>query len=208
MLTVIPSIDRDIHLAHEVSSRIQGDILVVTRETDVKTIDFWKSRATVITVPHYEIHRRHNLERLAEKMNIAVEYFKLSNHDTMMIVESDILLNPDTVTKHQAALKTHDVVLSYYDVPWAGKPVICSSFLGVPYMTSKVPAGGSTVYGSGTGACSIKRKVLERVPFTVKDVFNIKGQDVGFFLGCAINRFKVFMCDDKVEHKFKNSSPM
>ena len=202
MLTVVPCIDRDIKLQSRIASKLCGEILVVTRETDAETIQFWSTRAKVIRVPHYDIVGRHNLDKLANKMNIAVEYFKSTRHETMMIVESDILLNNDTIAKHQEAIKKYDVVLSYYDVPWARKPVICSSFLGIPYITSKVPTGGAIVYGSGTGAVTIRRKVLMKVSFSVHDILGIKGQDVGFFLGCAMNRFKVFAVDDKVAHLY------
>ena len=78
--------------------------MIVTRESDTKTVNFWKNKAIVKTVPHYEIKDRHNCEKIAEKRTIVVDYAK-RKYDAIWFVDSDIIPIPGFLRNYQKLLK-------------------------------------------------------------------------------------------------------
>ena len=80
VLTGIVCIDRDADLSRPLYVALLennvNDIMVVTRETDKHTIQFWKDKATVVTIPHYELNGRHNFDKIAQKRQLVINYAK------------------------------------------------------------------------------------------------------------------------------------
>ena len=203
-LICIPCIDRD----HDIQSNvyqsihcpIEFSILVALRKRDVKCYEFWKDKAAIITLPDYEIAERHNWEMMCHTFNILKMCFDMSDFDVMTIVESDIILNKDTLSKHYRSVHQYDVVLSYYDVPWAGEPVIVKGDFPFTFVSKTVKEPGERVLGSGTGCTTLKRG--NRASFQLGEVHGIEGQDVGFFIDCYKKGHSVFMVNDHLDHLY------
>ena len=80
VLTGIVCIDRDSDLSQKIYDALKEnnvkDIMIVTRETDKNIINFWKNKAMIVTIPHYEIDGRHNMDKIAEKRQLVINYEK------------------------------------------------------------------------------------------------------------------------------------
>ena len=214
LLIAIPTIDRDIDISMKIYNNLitslscytNYNIIVVTRETDIQTINFWKNKATIITVEHYEILKRHNYHNIKKKYNIMREYCIQNNYDALFILESDILLNVDSIKKHLINIKNNHVTLSYFNVPWCGYPYITVVEDLFPKDTDARDSNNILILGHGTGAIMIRKEVLENIEFKIMIYNGIKGQDIGFFKQCYEHRYKVFLIDDYVEHLYNRNT--
>ena len=198
VLTSVVSIDRDIDLASKLHKALIKNrcknILIVTRESDINTIDFWKSRAKIITVPHYDIVSRHNFDKLVLKRQIVLDYAKNNHYDALWFVDSDIIPKPKTLIN----LKTKkDICLAPYQPKWGEGSLVGIKIDSYPYVNihkitsedKKVPRKSCIVGGFG---CTLIMKSC----FDVKIEYQmypdstdwkgckIEGEDVGFFLNC------------------------
>ena len=123
----IVTIDRDSYLSKKLYNSILRNfnykpyIIVVTRETDIKTINFWKDKSILITIPHYNIEKRHNYERISYKRSICMNIAKKNNFDAIWFLDSDIIPNSNTL-KLLASTKK-DICCALYKVKWCEKNI-------------------------------------------------------------------------------------
>lgn len=211
------TIDRDIDIAEKVFSKIKSaithfnktypniivEIVVITRETDKSSIAFWNSKsATVLTVPHYDIIKRHNMKRITDKSNRLVKYAIDNKCNYLMFVESDVGLLENTITHLFELLSDSHVSASCGPVPWANETVA--------YMCSIIPKRvrledfDKPFIGLGTSAMAMMCNVdiFQQVEFECATLFGITGQDVGFFRNLFRNRYKLLITNETVEHYY------
>ena len=129
-LLAILAIDRDADLAPllinacldsiECAKEVQVDILVITRETDILTRVAWSHVATVLCVPHYDIHARHAIQHVAAARNTALQM--AHEYAAVWFVDTDVLPHSNTLSllwKSEFA-----VVGAPYRVRWCGFPAV------------------------------------------------------------------------------------
>ena len=211
-----PTIDRDISKASKMYQtminaikhlstfkQIIIDIIVITRKSDNKIKEFWNNKANkIILVPHYEIIDRHNIDAISNKMNILSSYCLNNNYDALVIIESDVYSNIDTLTNLVICLENNHVAFAYGNIPWEKKPVVVMpGFLKPKIINPNETYLWKRAHGSWTGFVAIRKEVLYGTPFKKKKFKNIVGQDVGFYMRCFHMRFRIFVTD-YVEHDY------
>lgn len=214
-----PTIDRDIKKAPKMyekmresithlsnNNNVETNIIIITRETDYKMIKFWNDKANkIILVPDYNINLRdrHNLNAISLKMNILSQYCLDNNYDALVIIESDVYSNIDTLTNLINCLYDNHVSFAYGNIPWKNEPIIVMPGIFKPKIIyPKEKKLWKQAHGSWTGCVAIRKEVLHNKPFINKKFQDIVGQDVGFYIKCFHNRFRVFVTD-YIEHDYK-----
>ena len=213
ILIGIPTIDRDILKANNVykslyssmkeSENYNFDIIIITRESDTKSIEFWKNKCKVVIVPHYDINSRHNFEKLSDKFNILAEYSK--KYDALVIIESDVYVKNDTITNLLYYLRFNHVTFCYGNIPWNNDEpyvIVPGFFKSMVINPRRLNAKNINAIGSWTGCVAIRSEVFTSCRFKVDYYNDIIGQDVGFYKELFKQRFKVFMLDDVI-HDYK-----
>lgn len=205
-------IDRDSDICHIVYEKlllniqkypnIKFDILIVTRHSDKKIIKYYKNKAIIIKVENYIITDRHNMNMISKKYNIIRKYTLDNNYDTLFTLESDIIMNDDTFDKHFVGLNISHVTTSYYDIPWAGYPVICYEKYFFPIIDNAKNHVNKYIIGHGLGACMIRANILNDINFDIDTWNGIIGQDIGFFKQCYMKKYKVYLVNDYVNHLY------
>lgn len=192
-LAAIITTDRDkelyknLHSALEHNLSAADEILVVTRKTDVATIDFWRFRAKVVTVPHYEIGDRHNWEYLTLKRNIAIKYAQ-DNHCDLWFVDSDVVPNMDilSIMKKSSA----DIVIAPYKPKWyhmACVGIITNNTPQITLVENLFPVEYHKCHIGGFGCTLIKNRALDvRAEYKSIDggIRQVYGEDIGYFVKC------------------------
>lgn len=190
ILTAIVCIDRDADLAHQLCSALvkcgSGDIMIVTRDSDVKTINFWKNKAIVRTVPHYEIKNRHNCEKIAEERSMVVDYAR-KKYDAIWFVDSDVIPIPGTLK--ELSKTTKDVCVAPYRVKWSGYPCVGIKSDQPPYIKihnitpndQLIERRPCLIAGFG---CTYIRKSTFNIKIESKNLGEGHGEDLGFFVNC------------------------
>jgi hypothetical protein len=211
ILIGLPSIDRDIKKASKMYKSLINsinnlnkntdkntyniDLLVITRDSDKKIINFWKDKANIITVPHYVIEKRHNFENIIKKFNELINQSK--EYDVLTIIESDVYIKKNTLENLIKNLKKNHITLAYGDVPWLGTPIVIVPSIFYPKIINANNENNfSVVLGSWTGAVAIRTEVFKDCKFELGAFKDILGQDVGFYQQAFKKRYKVFMIDD------------
>ena len=219
ILIGLPTIDRDITKASKMydslmksintlqnSDNVFGDkltidICIITRETDVNMINFWKDKAKIYLVPHYEITNRHNWNKIVETFNILAN--NSLSYDVLTIVESDVYLQSNSLLNMLNKLSDNHVSLAYGNIPWAGYPVIVIPGWISPKIINGKPSNDNIrILGHWTGAVTIRTEVFDTCKFNYGSFQGIVGQDVGFYQQLFKNRFKVLLTE-YVEHDYQ-----
>jgi hypothetical protein len=194
VLTGILYIDRDSDLSQKMYDALNEnnvkDIMIVTRETDKKTIDFWKNKAMLVTVPHYEINGRHNMDKIAEKRQLIIDYAK-KKYDAIWFVDSDVI--PTKGILNELIKTNKDICLAPYRVKWFGSPCIGISSNEYPYVKlhkidEEDKKENRKPFIIGGFACTLIKKSTFDIKVETKEITNseiyVKGEDVGFFINC------------------------
>jgi len=215
VLIALPTIDRDFcfveifynHLMKSIpeSSNFEFTILTVMREQDTKMYNFWKDKSIIKKVKNYEILKdRHNLEKVSETFNYIKNYASQENYDNLIIIESDIMLKLDTITKLLKNLSHSDIVVFPFETPWAGFPVVLNQ--EQKYINFRDVNEDQYIKGHGTGCIIMNKEVIEdeKINFNVEKHGTIIGQDIGFFKSLHENNYKVFMINDELYHAYKH----
>jgi GT2 family glycosyltransferase len=164
--------------------------MIVTRETDKKTIDFWKNKAMLVTVPHYEINGRHNMDKIAEKRQLIIDYAK-KKYDAIWFVDSDVI--PTKGILNELMKTNKDICLAPYKVKWFGSPCIGISSNEYPYVKlhkidEEDKKENRKPFIIGGFACTLIKKSTFDIKVETKEITNseiyVKGEDVGFFINC------------------------
>ncbi len=200
VLTGIVCIDRDSDLSQNLYDALLennvSDVMVVTRETDTNIIDFWKGKAFVVTVPHYEINERHNIDKIAEKRQMIIDYAK-KRYDAVWFIDSDVI--PTKGILNELVKTNKDVCVAPYRVKWAGVPCIGISSNEYPYVKlHKINADDRKEYRKpfiiGGFGCTLIKKSTFDVKVENKEISNsnlrIEGEDIGFFINCYNSALK------------------
>ena len=194
VLTGIVCIDRDADLSRPLYFALLdnnvNDIMVVTRETDKRTIQFWKDKATVVTIPHYEVNGRHNFDKIAQKRQLVINYAK-KKYDAIWFVDSDVI--PSKGILNELIKTNKDVCLAPYRVKWFGAPCIGISSNEYPYVKlHEIDDEDKKEYRKpfiiGGFGCTLIKKTTFDVKVESKEISNsnmgVYGEDVGFFINC------------------------
>ncbi len=202
VLTGIVCIDRDADLSRPLYFALLennvNDIMVVTRETDKHTIQFWKDKATVVTIPHYEINGRHNMDKIAQKRQLVINYAK-KKYDAIWFVDSDLI--PSKGILNELIKTNKDVCLAPYRVKWVGSPCIGIRSNEYPYVKLHVITDEDKNYDRlpfiiGGFACTLIKKSTFDIKVEHKEIekeipdsppatmFVVEGEDIGFFMNC------------------------
>jgi hypothetical protein len=194
VLTGIVCIDRDFDLSQKLYDALiennVKDIMIVTRESDENTIQFWKNKAKTVTVPHYEINGRHNMDKISEKRQIIVNYAK-QRYDAVWFVDSDVIPRKGILDE---LIKTNkDVCLAPCRVKWVGCPCIGISSNTFPYVKiHKIDdldkKEDRKPFIIGGFACTLIKKSTFDIKIEDKGIthngFTVSGEDIGFFINC------------------------
>jgi len=194
ILTGIVCIDRDSDLSQKMYDALTennvNDIMIVTRETDKNSINFWKNKARIVIVPHYEITGRHNIDKIAEKRQLIINYAK-KKYDAVWFIDSDIIPTKGILDK---LIKTKkDVCFAPYRVKWYGSSCIGISSNEYPYVKlHKIDDEDKKEYRKpfiiGGFGCTLIKKSTFDIKIENKELFNTKmgveGEDIGFFINC------------------------
>lgn len=195
VLTGIVCTTRDIELApklyNALLSNTVGDIMVVTRETDHETIQFWKDKAIVKTVPHYTIEGRHNIEQIAMKRTIIMNHAQTFNYDAVWFVDSDVI--PTSGVLQELEKTKADVCIAPYKIKWLGSPCVGIYSVNPPHVSIHKIGLFDTLFArkpciiAGFGCTFVKRTAFsQKIQCGVIEDANRKvlGEDVGFFMNC------------------------
>ena len=193
VLTAIVTIDRDIDLAPSLYIALLNnkvkDILVVTRDSDTETVNYWQNKATVFIINHYEINARHNMEALAKERQMVMDYAKQNNYDYIWFVDSDVI--PIKGTLRELLKTKKDICISPYRTKWTGYPAV-GIYSGGIKLHKVIPTNKkrqSCIIG-GFG-CTL----LYKTTFNIKIEYLkleteqgwVEGEDIGFFMACYNN---------------------
>ena len=212
----LPTIDRDSKIKKEFWERLQlsiknsseydFEIVPIMRKSDHSMINFWKEKGSIVILDHYPIIKRHNMEKLSEIFNIIKE--KGKNYDALIIIESDIMVEADTLSKLIDALSFSHVALFPFVTPWAGYPyIIDNDWLYKSLDLEKFNGKGKYIIGHGTGCVIMNKEVLmdDNITFDIMSFGSVTGQDVGFFRNLHTNYYKVYMINEELEHLHRTS---
>ena len=191
VLTAIVCIDRDADLASQLYNSLLKNncknIMIVTRESDIKTINFWKNKAIVKTIPHYKINGRHNFNKIAEKRQMVIDYSK-GKYNAIWFVDSDVIPLHGTLTE---LLKTDkDICLAPCRVKWTGYPCVGIFSKTYPYVkmhkiNSKHQKISRKPFMIGGFACTLIKNTTfnQKIEYGEIDK-QVCGEDIGFFINC------------------------
>ena len=195
VLTAVLCIDRDADLAPKLYEAIRfnttGPILIVTRERDKETRDFWQNKAILELVPDYEIQKRHNFIKIAEKRSLALKYAKENGFDAVWFVDSDVI--PTEGVLKQLCNTNKDVCVAQPRVRWAGKAVVGIEDSEPPFIKMheiglldlSVERRPCIIAGF---ACTLVKSSAfdQKIEYfkLSKGDFYVEGEDIGFFMNC------------------------
>lgn len=195
VLTGVICIDRDNDLAKSLYNSLiknsSTSIIIVTRDSDIKTINFWKDKAIVKIIPHYDIVKRHNMENIIKKRNIILKYAKDNKYDAIWFVDSDII--PLDNTLNMLLKSDKDICVSPARLTWTDKACVGIKSDLSPYVKIHYINDDDKKYDrleciiGGFGCTLIKRSTfdvkIECMRLEDDNIIN-EGEDTGFFINC------------------------
>lgn len=195
ILTGIICIDRDSDLAPQLYNSIKRNkaeyIIIVTRNSDLNMINFWKGKANVITVPHYDIQERHNFDAIIQKRNIIVQYAIKYNYDAIWFVDADVI--PLDGTLDELVKTDKDICFAPYKIKRYGYPCVGIKSENPPYIKDYRITDNDKKYKrkeciiGGLGCTLVKSSAfhikIEYTRIIDKGLF-ADGEDLGFFINC------------------------
>jgi len=169
------------------------DYLGVFRESDYKC---QKLMPNYLTVPDYKIIKRHNIDNMVTKRNLALNYARKHHYDYLLFVDSDILITPIlTLALLFEGIKHCDICLSPYPIRWSnGLPTLAYANIDLS-LTIEPVRKSSNIYqlcvGGGMGCTMINLKSPKIPTFVYGALMGIEGEDIGFFIeafkrGCIV----------------------
>lgn len=218
ILISIVTIDRDAHLIPQVYKSISHiltqdniDCLIVCRETDTHTQSTWKSlynNIVIATIKHYAIENRHNIDMISTQRNITRHYASKHGYDYILFLDSDIIINHNTLSLMLKGCEISDICLVPYTVRWLGYPGVCTNnnhyeLLQIEY--DDMGVSYESCVAGGMGCTLIPSRVFNTTSFqniTVHiDGRTIMGEDIGFFQNILINGYTVaYVKNHKIKH--------
>jgi hypothetical protein len=175
------------------------------RESDINCIDFWKSKnANITLMPTYKIDGRHNWDMLVITFNKILEKAKTDNFDGLLLIESDIIINLDTIKLLLDNINKTHLCLAYYEMKWSKYPIILTKSLFPKLKDARDFNKTISIYGHGVGCVLICKDVINdnKIAFKFEKLFGVIGQDIGFYKSIYDNRYKVLMLNHEVKHLY------
>lgn len=131
--------------------------------------------------------QRHNIVKIAEKRNFIVQRAKNNSRDGVLFIDSDILVNGDTITRLITACTDHgaDVCAAAYHPTWAASAMIAVGTQENPVLKSVYELDSKQhcvpMLASGAG-CTLLKKSAFHIKFEdMKDKkTEVHGEDIGF----------------------------
>ena len=172
-----------------------GDVRlhVVTMESDRDDLCATVARHSAVplicsTVPDYTIDagRRHSLVHVAAKRNVVRERARADARGAVLFLDSDVLLNADTIDRLQRACAAADVCAAAYHPAWSFEPVVAVGSAARPRLTSayRLPPGdgGVPIVAAGMGCTLLRGDAALRIPFAVgrDPTTGVEGEDIGY----------------------------
>jgi hypothetical protein len=229
LMIALPTIDRDADMLEEVYESINKSInfckkyyptinfmfFPIMRKSDIKCYNFWQNKndinKEIYLMESYKIDGRHNMNKIVETFSKILETARQKKVDGLFIVESDIVINEDTIKILIDNQKDAHITLCPHDIPWRNYPII--GIYGLIYKcgnSDEIKKNKFLIYGQGTGCILIGKDVLKdnRVNFYFETFLSIEnidafGHDIGFYKLLNKYRYKVKLINKKVDHKYK-----
>ena len=187
LLISIICIDRDIFNIPYLSEVTKNyDLLIICRITDIIS-DMFKlfRKVNVIKVPNYIIKGRHNMEMICHKRNTALMYAKVNKYDKLLFIDSDLRPKEQDISDVLILSEKYPIISLLYPIKWT-ESRFAVAYKDSLFMDSRqLPIEGvykniniCKIDGSGVGFCLIS---VFDIPFEVKNVGGIIGEDIGFF---------------------------
>jgi len=214
----LPCIDRDSHILYLLYDKlyeslenaikyydIEFILAPIMRESDLKCINFWKSKNADITLmPSYEIKGRHNWDNLVITFNKILEKARTEKFDRLILIESDIIINKETIKLLIDNIKEAHLIVAYYNIKWCNYPIILTHELIPKLENAKKYKENKIIAGHGVGCVLINKDILNnnKIKFEYKKKFNIEGQDIGFYEKINNNRYKILLLNHEVHHLY------
>lgn len=217
ILISIVTIDRDAYAIPLVYESIKKDLekcdlFIVCRKTDIECIRIWKElHPTVVveTVPYYEIRKRHNVENICKKRNLALQYAKNCDYDYLFFIDSDIIINTNTLELLLQGCEEYkaDVCSVPYQVKWLGYTATGVLKNGRFDYMKILKDSNNILYlkgGGGTG-CTLIKSTVFHIPFSIAKIkirsLWITGEDIGFFINIVKNNFlPLYITNHEIRH--------
>eukprot|EP01084_Bolivina_argentea_P288058 494355_1 len=148
------------------------------------------------TIPDYnnENNERHNFDMIALQRNIIIQDANKQKRDGVLFVDSDIILNSDTIHKLVEACTTQpfDVCIAAYHPRWSEEPVVAVGTDIDHKLISVYKLKGEIchkIVGSGAG-CILVTKSAFGIPFEEKETISESTKVIGEDVGWMINAYK------------------
>jgi hypothetical protein len=207
ILNAIITIDRDAYAIDDLYKTIANtDILIVCRISDKETIKKWsKYNVLIKAVPHYDIIDRHNFDMITLKRNIAREYAINNNYDYLFFIDSDILINKNTL---EILLNANcDICIIPYEVKWLGYTAVGIfsdkfEIKKIEYNDNKVTYEDCVIGGFG---CTLLNKEAMKIEIKFNALENNKyiiyGEDIGYFMEAFNKKLNIkYVTNHKILH--------
>jgi GT2 family glycosyltransferase len=186
--------------------------MVCCRESDKKTINIFKklkendSNIIIKTIKHYSITERHNMKKIKTKRNIIRKYALLNGYDNLIFIDSDIVINNNTITK--LLNSDSDICIIPYNIKWLGN-IVAVGILKENKYEIKIIKENKEKYRrcniGGMGCTLLNKKAME-IEFEVKKYSHDKknfayGEDIGYFLNANKKGLKIkYLSGHKIKH--------
>jgi cellulose synthase/poly-beta-1,6-N-acetylglucosamine synthase-like glycosyltransferase len=187
--------------------------IFIDNSKDLKYYTKLKRKLQPMGIEVFHVDRGNNSrESLARAQNMARKKFLEGKYDYLFSLESDIMIEPDTIEK--LLVKGKDVISAVYMIGTNGVRIPC---ITLPEYNDTIKAMGTRllkreeinryvnngvqrVAAAGMGACLMHHSVIERFAFKYDPRFD-GHSDIYFFNDCFNNRIPVFVNSDIVlEH--------
>lgn len=182
-----------------VDSNSHINILGIIRKKDKLCEElFLKYNAKILYVNNYTFNKnnRHNFDGIAEKRTKALKYAKENKYSILIFVDADIYISNYTLKWiiYGIQLLNADIICVPYNIRWANnndpvlgyiEPVEITKVKYSIFPYHKCAIGGMGCTGINLNSNKIPNK------FNIKELLNIKGEDIGFFFDAFLNNAKI-----------------
>lgn len=184
------------HVVRSIDKKSNINILGIIRKKDKLCEEiFLKYNATILYVDNYIFDENislHNLNGIAEKRTKALQYAKKNKYTILIFIDADIYINHYTLKWIIYGIKLYnaDIICIPYNIRWAKNNDPVLGYIE-PVEITKVknyilPYHKCTFCGMGCTGINLNSNKIPK-KFNIKELLNIKGEDIGFFFDAFLN---------------------
>lgn len=187
------------HITKAVNNNSQINILGIIRKKDKLCEEiFEKYCAKILYVDNYTFNTqyRHNIDGIAEKRTKVLQYAKQNKYSILIFVDADIYISHYTLKWliYGIRLYNADIICIPYKIRWAENNIPVLGYIE-PVEISKVkysifPYHKCAIGGMGCTGINLNSNKIPN-EFNIKELLNIKGEDIGFFFEAFLNNAKI-----------------